>query len=143
MFGDTLGQHTDLLFYGPRVLIVGVPGAFTPICSNKHLPPIIQRADELRRAGFAELFYVTSSDPFSTKAWAEEIDPTRQLRYVSDGNLDCARGCGLTSTEAALFLGTRSRRFTMALQDCVVTRLNVEASVLDVTCSAADAILDD
>lgn len=142
-YGDIQGQYSDMLFYGPRVLIVGVPGAFTPICTNKHLPPIIQRAGELRRAGFSDLFCVTSSDPFSTQAWAEQIDPSHQLQFVSDGNVDFARACGLTTIETALFLGTRSRRFTMILQECIVARLNVEASVLDVTCSAAEAILDD
>lgn len=141
-YGDIEGQYSDMLFVGARVLIVGVPGAFTPVCSNKHLPPIIERAGELRRAGFTDLFCLAASDPFSTQAWAEQIDPTHQLQFVSDGNLSFARACGLTTDESAFFLGVRSRRFTMVLQDLVVARLNVEASVLDVTCSAAEAILD-
>src|SRR5262245_13801622 len=94
-FGQIQAHDTDMLFYGAKVLVVGVPGAFTPACTAKHLPPIIANAPALRRAGFTDLFCIATSDPFSVDAWSKQVDPGRELRFISDGNLDFARACGL------------------------------------------------
>lgn len=140
--GEVVPHWTDTLFLGTRVLVIGVPGAFTPVCSNKHLPPIIKRADELRRAGFSDLFCLVASDPFATAAWAEQLDPSCQLRFFSDGNLEFTRACGLITVEPTLFLGQRSRRYTMVLENAIVARLNVEPSLVNISCSSAEALLD-
>lgn len=141
-FGQIQVHDSDMLFHGDKVLVVGVPGSFTPVCTAKHLPPIIKNADRLKQAGFTDLFCIATSDPFSVDAWARQVDPERELRFISDGNLDFARACGLLTHEQSFFLGHRSRRYSMVLKDSFVAQVNVEASVLDVTCSAAEALLD-
>lgn len=130
------------LLAGKRSLLIGVPGAFTPICSERHIPQFIEAADGLRKAGFAQLLVIAPSDPFTLAAWAEQMDPQRKLRFLSDGNLEFTRKTGMTSHETALFLGERGRRYTMVVKDAVVERLNVETSVLNVTCTRAEAVFE-
>lgn len=138
--GSVCAVSTEPLLAGKRSLIIGVPGAFTPICHQVHLPDFVAMADQFRAAGFQQLLVIAASDPFATAAWASTIDPDGRLRFLSDGNLELTRKLGLTSQEQALFLGERSRRYTMIAQDAVVERLNVETSVLNVTCTRADVI---
>lgn len=140
--GEVITLRVEPLLAGKRSLLIGVPGAFTPVCSERHLPQFIEAADKLRRAGFDQLLVIAPSDPFSMAAWAQQVDPEGKLRFLSDGNLDFTRKAGLTSHERALFLGERGCRYTMIVQDAVVERLNIEASVLDVTCSRAAAVLE-
>lgn len=134
--------NTDDLFSGARILVIGVPGAFTPVCTYKHLPPMIARADELHRAGYRDVICMCPSDPFSLDAWARQIDPERKLRFISDGNLHFTRLAGLISNEPNLFLGARSKRYAMVLESAIVKRLSIEESVLDVTCTGIDNVLE-
>ena len=138
--GDVRAVGTEPLFAGKRSLVIGVPGAFTPICHQVHLPDFVGMADQFRAAGFQQLLVIATSDPFAMAAWSSIIDTEGRLRFLSDGNLEFTRKLGLTSYEQALFLGERSRRYTMIVQDAVVERLNVETSVLNVTCTRADVV---
>ncbi len=131
---------TEPLFAGRRSLVIGVPGAFTPVCHQVHLPDFVAMADQFRAAGFQQLLVIAASDPFALSAWSSTIDPEGRLRFLSDGNLEFTRKLGLTSQESALFLGERSRRYTMIVQDAVVERLSVETSILNVTCTRADVV---
>ncbi len=140
--GEVTPVRLEPLLAGKRSLLIGVPGAFTPVCSDRHLPQFIEMADRLRKAGFDQLLVIAPSDPFVIAAWSNQVDPGRKLRFLSDGNLEFTRKTGLTSHEGALFLGERSRRYTMIVQDAVVERLNVETSVLNVTCSRAAAVFE-
>lgn len=141
--GDVLTPvRMEPLLAGKRTIIVGVPGAFTPTCSEKHLPPFIENADTLRRSGVDQLLVISPSDPFAMAAWSREVDPGQKLRFLSDGNLEFTRKAGLVSHEPEFFLGERSRRYTMVVQDAVVERLHIETSVVNVTCSRAAAVFE-
>ncbi|PZO51179.1 MAG: hypothetical protein DCF16_11565 [Alphaproteobacteria bacterium] len=109
--------HSELLFSGGRLIVVGAPGAFTPVCAREHLPSFLANAPALRAAG-------------------------RALEFVSDGNLDFARACGLAALENDLFLGERSRRYVLELENAVVQRMRVEQDLLSVTCTRAQDILE-
>jgi 2-Cys peroxiredoxin 5 len=141
--GELSPVHTEKLLCGVKALVIGVPGAFTPICTHQHLPGFIERAPAIRKAGFGAVICIASSDPFATAEWAHQIDPAGRLTFLSDGNLAFTRACGLASREEALFLGERSRRYLMCVEDAVVTRLHVESSVLQVSCTSADEVLLD
>lgn len=140
--GQVNALHTETLLSGVRVLVIGVPGAFTPICTRQHLPPFIEKADALKRSGFKDVICITTSDPFSVSAWQRQIDPAQKLHMLSDGNLDFTRATGLMSLERDLFLGERSCRYAMILENAIVTKLSVETSVLSVSCSSADVMLE-
>ncbi|MBP7704417.1 MAG: peroxiredoxin [Caulobacter sp.] len=131
---------TDALFSTRHTLVIGVPGAFTPTCSEKHLPDFIQMADSLKRSGFHDIIVISPSDPFAVAAWATQVDPDGKLRFVSDGNLEFTRKAGLTSHEDRFFLGERSKRYLMIVRNAIVDRLSVEDSVLNVSCSRAQSL---
>ena len=139
--GEVVSIRTERLLQGRRVLIVGVPGAFTPVCTSRHLPEFVARADLLLRSGFSELICIAPNDPWTVEAWARTVDPKGAIRFLSDGNLELVRAMGLTVREPQYFLGERSRRYVMAVKDAVVEKLSVEATIFDVTCTRATEVL--
>jgi 2-Cys peroxiredoxin 5 len=140
---DGVLTHVDVdeLFLGRRALLIGMPGAFTPICNDTHLPLLVAKADQLKNSGFDMIACITSNDPWILHAWAAQQDPRHKLRFLSDGNLEFARQTGLVCFEPDYYLGERVQRFAMEIRDSVIERLHVESTVLAVTCSGADALL--
>jgi peroxiredoxin len=128
------------LFAVGRGVIVGMPGAFTPICTGRHLPNLVANATCLRHGGVTHLACIVTSDPFAIDTWSKEADPAGKLQFFSDGNLSLARALGLMSYEPTLFLGERSARYVLLTQDGVISTVRVEASVLDVSCTAIDTL---
>lgn len=139
--GEVLRECTERMFAGVKAIIVGVPGAFTPVCTHEHLPQFITAAARLRASGFQRIVCVATSDPYSLDAWARVIDPQRELAYYSDGNLAFARACGLLRSEEDLFLGARSQRYVLTIEDAIVMRMRVEESVLAVSCTRPQDIV--
>ncbi|MEY4785950.1 MAG: hypothetical protein RIR41_3885 [Pseudomonadota bacterium] len=128
------------LFAVGRAVIVGMPGAFTPICSGRHLPNLVANAERLRHGGVKHLACIVTSDPFAIDPWRKEIDPSGKIRFLSDGNLSLARTLGLMSHEPTLFLGERSARYVILTDDGVVSTVRVENSILEVGCTAIDTL---
>ena len=130
---------SDLFAVG-RAVIVGMPGAFTPICSGRHLPNLVANAERLRAGGVKHLACVVTSDPFAIDSWRKQVDPSGQIRFLSDGNLSLARALGLMSHEPTLFLGERSARYVILTDNGVVSTVRVEDSILEVGCTAIDTL---
>lgn len=141
--GAVLPRLASEVLGKPRVLVVGVPGAYTPICSIHHVPQLVANADRLRKSGFDDIVCVVASDPFSTAAWVEKLDPTGKVRFFSDGNLDFARSFGLLTTERALFMGECSERYLMTLRSGVLESLRIERKITDLLCTQPDALFLD
>lgn len=131
------------LFGRGRVLLVGVAAAFSPVCSEVHVPPLVRLLPDLRRAGLDDVYVIAADSPWVVDLWADRQDPERVLRWVSDGNLAFARALGLSLEMHDLFLGERIRRFVMIVRHGVVESLHVEPANTDVTCTAASALLAD
>lgn len=129
------------LFRGQRSLVLGVPGAFTPVCNGRHIPDFIENAPALRKAGFTQLLCIAPNDPYVVDVWARTLDPTGQIQFLSDGNLDFTRALGLLNKERYLFLGLRSHRYLMSVRGCIITHLRVEPHSLSYSCThPADAL---
>jgi peroxiredoxin len=109
-----------------RVIALGVPGAFTPTCTDLHIPDFIGNAERLKASGFDALICIAPNDPFVLKAWADGLDPTGRLLFLSDGNLDFATALGMAIHNRALFLGKRSERYLMIVEDGIIVRLRSE-----------------
>lgn len=124
--GEISEIGTEELFSGRRAVMIGVPGAFTPVCTDKHLPDFVAGADRLRRAGFDLIVCLAANDPWTVGSWAALVDPNRKIRFLSDGNLDFSRSLGLTDVRRDLYLGERTSRFLMILDSAIVQRLAVE-----------------
>ena len=118
-----------------RVVVVGLSGAFTPVCSRQHAPAIVSSADQLREAGFDRVICIVASDPFVTDAWAQSMDPQHKVTFLSDGNLDFARAFGLITTAPELFMGRCSERYLMIVDKGRVASCKVESCVTDYSCT--------
>lgn len=124
-----------------KTLVIGVPGAFTPVCTERHVPGLVNNAERLRRSGYDNLVCVVASDPFSTEAWARQVDPKRWVRFVSDGNLNLCRAMGLVTHEQKFFLGDRSERYMLIVQNGVIETARVEKQISDYSCTRPDAFV--
>ncbi|RDY69368.1 peroxiredoxin [Lysobacter soli] len=117
---------TNALFDGRRIVLFAVPGAFTPTCSEKHLPGFVEHFDEFRSRGI-EVACVAVNDPFVMQAWGESQNVPDGLMMLADGNGDFARALGLELDASAYGMGRRAKRFALYADDGVVKLLNVEA----------------
>jgi glutaredoxin/glutathione-dependent peroxiredoxin len=117
-------QLTEL-FAGKRVVLFAVPGAFTPTCSEAHLPGYVVLADEFKAKGVDIIACVAVNDAFVMKAWGEAQN-ANEIMMLADGDASFTKALGL-EMDTAGFGGVRSQRYAMVIEDGVVTQLNVEA----------------
>jgi peroxiredoxin len=109
-----------------KVVLFGVPGAFTPTCSDHHLPGFVLRAGELRAKGADRIVCVSVNDPFVMGAWGQDQQVGDSVELVADGNGELTEAMGLTMDGSGFGLGTRSQRYAAILDDGIVTWLAVE-----------------
>ena len=112
---------------GKKVVIFGLPGAFTPTCSAKHVPGYVEQADALKAAGVDEIWCVSVNDAFVMGAWGRDQKTAGKVRMMADGSADFAKATGLTLDLSTRGMGLRSNRYSMLVVDGVVKTLNVEA----------------
>jgi glutaredoxin/glutathione-dependent peroxiredoxin len=137
--GPAAIQSSEALGSG-KVVLFAVPGAFTPTCSDHHLPGFVLRAEDLRAKGVDTIACVAVNDPFVMGAWGQAQGTDGKVLMLSDGNGDFTAAVGLELDGSGFGLGTRSQRYAAILEDGVVTEIMVEASPgLDV--SSADSVL--
>ena len=117
---------TPTLFDDRKVVLFAVPGAFTPTCSERHLPGFVQHFEEFRKRGI-DVACMAVNDPFVMQAWGESQRVPKGLRMLSDGNGDFARALGLEMDASGYGMGIRSKRFALYAEDGVVRLLFVEA----------------
>ena len=115
---------TKEIFAGKRVVLFGVPGAFTPTCSNNHLPGYIENRDALLARGVDTIAVVSVNDVHVMGAWANFTGGQGKILYLADGNGDFAKSVGLDFVSNDM--GLRARRFSMIVDNGKVTALNVE-----------------
>lgn len=134
---------TDTLFDGRKVVLFGLPGAFTGTCSTRHVPSFIAVADGLRAKGVADILCVAVNDPFVLEAWdASTGAGAAGIRMLSDAEARFVRAIGLDFSNPDRGLITRSKRFAMLVEGGIVTVLNVEASPGECNISSGQAMLD-
>ena len=130
--GELLGKGTVVLF--------GLPGAFTPTCSDHHLPGFVIRAEDLRAKGVDKIVCVSVNDAFVMKAWGEANNVGDDVIMLADGSAVFTKAMGLDVDLTGGGLGVRSKRYAAIIKDGIVTNLAVEETLgLDV--SSADAVL--
>ena len=117
---------TPTLFIGRKAVLFAVPGAFTPTCSERHLPGFVEHFDAFRERGI-EVACMAVNDPFVMQAWGESQHVPEGLQMLSDGNGEFTRKLGLEMDASAFGMGTRSKRFALYAEDGVVRELFVEA----------------
>lgn len=112
---------------GKKIAVFGLPGAYTPTCSAKHVPSYLSNLDQLKAKGVDEIWCVAVNDGFVMAAWGKDQGAIGKIRFLGDGSAIWARALGLELDLGARGMGLRMQRFSMLLDDGVVKQLNVEA----------------
>jgi peroxiredoxin len=154
--GDKLPEHsfkspdadgvktltTAEIFGGKKVVLFAVPGAFTPTCSNNHLPGYLENRDAILAKGVDTIAVLAANDHHVMKAWANFTGGEGKLLFLADGNADFVKAIGLEIDLSAGGLGVRSKRFSAIVEDGKVTALNIEENPGQAVESGAAKILE-
>lgn len=137
--GKPTPKTTDDLFAGKKVVVFAVPGAYTPTCSQAHLPGFVVNADAIKGKGVDSIVCLSVNDAFVMDSWGKDKN-AEELLMVGDGNGEFTAAIGLEMDGSGFGLGTRSQRYAMIVDDGTVTKLAVEApGAFEV--SSAEAVL--
>jgi peroxiredoxin len=117
---------TDELFKGKKVALFSVPGAFTPTCSAKHLPSFVNHAGDLKAKGVDTIACMSVNDAFVMGAWGKDQKADGKVMMLADGNADYSKALGLDSDYSGYGMGVRGKRFSMVVDNGVVTQLNID-----------------
>jgi peroxiredoxin len=117
----------EALTAGKKVVIFGLPGAFTPTCSAQHVPGYLAHHDQLKAKGVAEIICMSVNDAFVMGAWARDLNTAGKIRMMGDGSAAYTKSLGLEFDLTARGLGIRCQRFSMLVDNGIVKTLNIEA----------------
>jgi peroxiredoxin len=134
-------KTTAEIFAGKRVVLFAVPGAFTPTCSNTHLPGFLANLDAFKAKGIDTVACTAVNDVFVLDAWSKSTGAHDKITFLSDGNGDFAKALGLDLDGTGIGFGTRSKRYAMLVEDGVVKTLSVEDVPGKAEKTAAEALL--
>lgn len=134
---STKEVSTDELFNGKKSIVFGLPGAFTPVCSARHLPDFAANKAALQKAGIDQVICLSINDSFVMQAWAENLKVGDAVLMLCDGNGTLTEALGMTIDLSAHGLGMRSKRYAMIVDDCVVKHIEIEET--PETCSVSSA----
>jgi glutaredoxin/glutathione-dependent peroxiredoxin len=132
---------TDDFFRGKKVVLFAVPGAFTPACSQRHLPGYIDKAADIKAKGVNEIACVAVNDAAVLAAWGKDQKTDGKVTMLADGSGDFVRALGLELDLSKGGLGIRSKRYSMLVDNGVVKSLSVEQQPGQVDASSAEAML--
>jgi len=138
---DVRTSTSEEIFEGKTVAVFGLPGAYTPVCSEQHLPSFAKHADDLLAKGIDTIVCISANDPFVLQAWAQEHGAGSSVMMLTDPGAGFAKSIGLGLDLSDFGLGDRSERYSMIVKDGVVTVLNIEESILACEASSADALI--
>ena len=131
---------TEEFFGGKKVVMFAVPGAFTPLCSQAHLPGFVVNADAIKAKGIDIIACVSVNDAFVMQAWGQAAN-AEELTMLADGNGDFTKAMGLEMDASGFGMGNvRSQRYAMIVNDGVITKLAVEAP-MKFEVSSAEAVM--
>jgi len=128
---------TDDIFKDKKVVLFGVPGAFTPGCSRVHLPGYVDAADNIAAKGFDTIACVAVNDAWVMAAWGEAHGATGKVSMLADGSADYVRALGLELDLTAAGMGMRCKRFSMVVNDGVVESINIDDRAIETTAAGA------
>lgn len=132
--------NTNDLIENKKIIIFGLPGAFTPTCSAQHVPGYLEHANAFKAHGIDEIWCVSVNDAFVMGAWGRNQESTGTIRMMADGNAEFAKALGLDSDFSKYGMGIRSQRYSMLVENGKVTQLNIEQAG-QFTVSNAETIL--
>lgn len=134
-------RSTDDIFKGKKVALFAVPGAFTPTCNNLHMPSFLNNIDAIKAKGVHAVAVTAVNDVFVMEAWKKATGAAGKIDFLADGNGEFAKAIDMAFDGSGAGLGTRSKRYSMLVDDGVVKTLNVEDAPGKCDISGGDALL--
>lgn len=126
---------------GKTMLLVAMPGAFTPTCADDHVPGYLRDADKFREKGIDDIVVLATSDFFVVKAWADGLNPPNNVHFMADGSQVFAKAAGQLLDLTELGLGMRTQRYAAVVRDGTVTSFVIEPDATAVTVTGSDSVL--
>ena len=134
-------KTTEELFKGRKVALFGVPGAFTPTCNNLHLPSFLNNAAAFKQKGVDAIAVTAVNDVFVMNQWQKATGAEGKIDFLADGNGEFAKAIDMAFDGSGAGLGTRSKRYSMLVDDGVVKQINIEEAPGKCEISGGDALL--
>src|SRR6516164_1982929 len=134
-------KTTDEIFKGKKVALFAVPGAFTPTCNNLHMPSFLNNADAIKAKGVSKIAVTGVNDVFVMEAWKKSTGAGDKVEFLADGNGEFAKAIDMAFDGSGNGLGTRSKRYSMLVDDGLVKKLNVEDAPGKCDISGGQALL--
>lgn len=117
---------SDELFSGKKVVLIGVPGAFTPTCHGNHLPGYLNHLEDLKSKGVDDVAIVSVNDVWVMNEWSKATNGKGKIHFLCDGGLEFTNAIGMQDDRTASGMGMRSKRYSMIVEDGIVKTLNIE-----------------
>ena len=136
--GEPIKKNTQVLLKDKKVVIFGLPGAYTSVCSAKHLPGYVKMFDQYKEKGIDYIICISVNDPFVMSAWGKEHNVGDKILMIGDPFLNFTKAIGAEVDKSARGLGTRSNRYTMLVDNLKVVKLQEEADTGSCEVSAAE-----
>jgi len=134
-------KTTDDIFKGKKVALFAVPGAFTPTCTNLHMPSFLNNAAAIKAKGVNTIAVTGVNDVFVMEAWKKSTGADGKVDFLADGNAEFAKAIDMTLDASGNGLGIRSKRYSMLVEDGVVKKLNIEEAPGKCDVSGGQALL--
>ena len=135
---NPLKKNTEILLKDKKVVIFGLPGAYTSVCSAKHLPGYVNMFEQYKEKGIDHIICISVNDPFVMSAWGKEHNVEDKILMIGDPFLNFTKGIGADVDKSARGLGIRSNRYTMLVDNLKIVKLQEEADTGSCEISAAD-----
>ena len=136
--GEPIKKNTQVLLKDKKVVIFGLPGAYTSVCSAKHLPGYVNMFDQYKKKGIDYIICISVNDPFVMNAWGKEHNVGDKILMIGDPFLNFTKAIGAEVDKSARGLGIRSNRYTMLVDNLKVIKLQEEADTGSCEVSAAE-----
>ena len=136
--GEPVKKNTQRLLKDKKVVIFGLPGAYTSVCSAKHLPGYVNMFEQYKEKGIDHIICISVNDPFVMSAWGKEHNVEDKILMIGDPFLNFTKGIGADVDKSARGLGIRSNRYTMLVDNLKIVKLQEEADTGSCEISAAE-----
>ena len=120
--GNPKTLKSSQIFNKKKIILVSVPGAFTPTCSNEHLPGYVKLHDEFKKKGIDDIYFVAANDPFVMEAWINST-AERNIKYLADSNFELLDATGLEIDLTVAGLGKRLSRFALLIDNGLIKKI--------------------
>ena len=123
---ESINKNLYEFLKNKKVIIFGVPGAFTPTCSEKHLPSYLKLGDQIKEKGINDIFCLSVNDRFVMQSWLISYADGYKIKGIADGNAEITKSLGLISDKSSNFMGLRCTRFAMIVDNNNITNTFIE-----------------